>query len=289
MEKFTEFDFVTLISVLPKVWESSKIWGMKRLIALLLCAMLSQGLFGKLVQWEVSYKVSENDTEALKGYVVWDDAISGPRPGILVVHEWWGHNDYARMRAEMLAKLGYVALAVDMYGEGKLADHPENAKKFMMSVVSNRELMEARFLAALKTLKEHPYVDSLNVGAIGYCFGGGVVLNMARLNADVKGVVSFHGSVASNIKASAGIKPEILVLNGEDDPFITKEQVADFKQEMEDAGANYKFINYPGAVHGFTSKEADENGKKFGLPLAYDPKADQESWEEMKKFFSSLF
>jgi dienelactone hydrolase len=223
----------------------------------------------------------------LKGYLAYDSSIKGKRPGVLVVHEWWGLNDYARKRARMLAELGYTALAVDMYGEGKQAAHPDDAGKFSSEVMKNFDMAKARFLAGEDLLKKEPTVDPDRVAAIGYCFGGGVVLNMARQGTDLKGIVSFHGMLMPVKPAEPGmVKAKILVLHGADDKFTTPEQIQAFKDEMTKAGADYKFIAYPGAVHSFTNPEATAYGKKFNIPLAYNKKADKESWDEMKKFLA---
>ncbi len=226
----------------------------------------------------------------LKGYLAYNTNIKGKAPGILVVHEWWGLNDYARKRARMLAGLGYTALAVDMYGEGKQATHPADAQKFSSEVMMHFDTAKARFLAGEELLKKQPTVDPDRIAAIGYCFGGGVVLNMARQGADLKGVVSFHGMLGAVKPAEPGmVKAKILVLHGGDDKFTTPEQIAAFKDEMKKAGADYKFIVYPGAMHSFTNPDATAYGKKFKLPLAYNKKADKESWDEMKKFLGEIF
>jgi len=255
------------------------------LISLLLAISLpaQAAVFGE----EVSYQSGD---VTLKGYLVRDNAAQGKRPGILVVHEWWGLNDYARRRAQQLAELGYVALAVDMYGDGKTAVHPDDAGKFSGALRSNLPVMRARFKAAREFLNAQPYVDSEKNAAIGYCFGGGVVLEMARSGMDLAGVVSFHGSLGGDSKVTPGtIKAKILVANGADDPFTTPEQIVAFKAEMDAAGADYTFINYPGAKHSFTNPDADKYGKKFGLPLAYNAEADAASWKEMQAFLRSLF
>lgn len=230
------------------------------------------------------------DDQSFSGYLSYDDAIAGKRPGVLVVHEWWGHNDYARKRADMLAELGYTAFALDMYGKGKLAQHPEQAKTFMQSVINNMTVAEQRFNAAKKLLEQHPTVDKQKIAAIGYCFGGGVVLHMARQNSDLDAVVSFHGSLASSNPAQKeSINTRILVLNGADDPFITTEQIAAFKQEMKTTKADYQFINYPGVKHGFTNPAADDFGQRFDMPLAYNIKADEDSWQRMQLLFEQVF
>jgi dienelactone hydrolase len=226
----------------------------------------------------------------LKGYLAYDDKIEGKRPGVLVVHEWWGHNDYVRKRAEMLAALGYTALAIDMYGDGKQAAHPEDAGKFAGEVRKNMPVAKARFLAAMELLQQQPTVAGDDVAAIGYCFGGGIVLEMARSGLDLDGVVSFHGSLGTQNPAPKGeVKARILVLNGAADPFVKPEQIEAFKAEMEAAGVDYKFVDYPDAKHAFTNPEADANGQKFNIPLAYNAEADAASWQEMQQFFKTLF
>jgi dienelactone hydrolase len=240
------------------------------------------GVDGKEVQYSAG-------GVTLKGYIARDAHQSGKRPGVLVVHEWWGHNAYTRKRADMLAELGYVALAVDMYGDGKQADHPETAGKFAGEVMKNMPVMKQRFLAALDLLKKDPGVDAGRIAAIGYCFGGGVVLNMAREGTDLKGVVSFHGSLKASAPASkGGVKAEILVCNGADDPFVTKEELQSFDREMTGAQVKFKVVSYEGAVHAFTNPGATELGKKFNLPLAYNAKADEQSWSDMKSFLGRV-
>ena len=227
------------------------------------------------------------DNTAFKGYLAYDDQIEGKRPGVLVVHEWWGHNEYARNRARMLAELGYTALAVDMYGDGKLADHPDDAGKFARAVTENMDVAKARFIAAMDLLKKHPTVDSGYIGAIGYCFGGGIVLHMARLGVEgLDGVVSFHGSLSTETPAKRGaVKAKILVCHGAVDPFITAEQVDKFKKEMHDAQVDFKFIAYPEASHSFTNPAAGAHGG----PLKYNAAADKQSWSDMQNFFKALF
>jgi dienelactone hydrolase len=226
----------------------------------------------------------------MKGYLAYDESITGKRPGVLVVHEWWGLNDYARKRARMLAELGYTALAVDMYGDGKQAMHPDDAKAFSSELMKNFDVGKARFVAAMEFLKQQASVDPSRIAAIGYCMGGGIVLNMARQSVELKGVASFHGSLTAVKPAQPGvIKAKILVLNGGADKFITPEQIEAFKQEMKEAGADFQFISYPGALHSFTNPEATELGKKFDMPVAYNAKADKESWDEMKNFLSTIF
>ncbi len=246
-------------------------------------ALAEEGLHTEVIDYTVG-------GTTLKGYLAYDKGISGKRPGVLVVHEWWGQNDYSRKRAEMLAELGYTALALDMYGDGKSATHPEDAQKFMMEVMQNLETGEARFNAALELLKKQGTTDPERIAAIGYCFGGAVVLHMARLGTDLDGVVSFHGNLSSMHQVEPGsVKARVLVAHGAADPMVPAEQVAAFKKEMEAAKVDYRFEAYEGALHAFTNPAADENGKKFNIPLAYDADADKKSWESMKAFFTEIF
>ena len=236
---------------------------------------------------EVQYSA---EGTSLKGYLAYDDAVKGKHPGILVVHEWWGHNEYSRKRARLLAELGYTALAVDMYGEGKQASHPDDAGKFATAVMQNLGTAKVRFMSALELLRKHKTVDSNRIAAIGYCFGGGVVLHMARMGVDLKGVVSFHGSYGTQMPAQAGkVNAAVLVCHGADDQFATAEQIAAFKQEMEKAGVDYQFITYEGAKHSFTNPQADEYAKQFNIPLGYSESADKKSWEDMKQFLEKVF
>ncbi|MFZ5502087.1 MAG: dienelactone hydrolase family protein [Pseudomonadota bacterium] len=236
---------------------------------------------------EVSYNA--NGT-TLKGYVAYDDAVQGKRPGVLVVHEWWGHNEYARKRARMLAEQGYTALAVDMYGDGKQAHHPDDAGKFASEVAKDTVLAKARFDAALNLIGREATVDEFNIAAIGYCFGGSVVLNMARIGEPLKAVVSFHGGLATDTPAEAGkITARVASFTGEADPMIPASQVAAFRAEMDKAGAIYKAVTYAGAKHSFTNPDADKFGEQFKLPLAYDAVADKASWDESMIFLDAAF
>jgi len=236
---------------------------------------------------EVEYTAGD---VTMKGFLAWDANQSGPRPGVLVAHEWWGYNDYARRRARQLAELGYTALALDMYGDGKQADHPDDAGKFAAEVMQNLPEAEARFHAAHELLDAHPTTDPGKTAAIGYCFGGGVVMHMARVGEDLAAVVSFHGSLPGGpIEDPDAVRAKVLVLHGAADPFTTPEQIDAFKKSMDDAGVDYRFVAYEGATHGFTNPEADANGEKFGLPLAYDAAADEQSWQAMQDFFEEVF
>lgn len=256
-------------------------------LAALVLGLAAGAVQAKVVGKEVSYK--EGGT-TLKGYVAYDDKIKGKRPGVLVVHEWWGHNAYARKRADMLAEMGYTALAVDMYGDGKSANHPDDAKKFMMAVTSNIDTLKARFEAGMKTLKAQKTVDAKRIAALGYCFGGGTVLGMARLGADLKGVISYHGSLGTQTPAELGkVKARIAVFTGAEDPMIPPTQIEAFKQEMDQAGVNYKVTVYPGAKHSFTNPDADQYGQQFNMPLAYNAEADKDSWAQTGVFLKEIF
>lgn len=260
---------------------------MKHLIGLLGLLLVATNVHGKVVGKEVKYE--QNGTK-LVGYIAYDDAIKGKRPGILVVHEWWGHNDYARSRAKQLAKLGYVAFALDMYGDGKTADHPKDAGRFSGEVKRNMDVAEARFKAAKAQLQANAFTDPERLAAIGYCFGGGIVLEMARRGVDVKGTVVFHGSLATSSPAQKGkVKSRILVLNGASDVFVKAESISAFKLEMRKAGVDATLINYPGAKHAFTNPAATATGKKFGIPIEYNAEADKQSWQQMLEFFEGLF
>jgi len=259
----------------------------KLLMSVLLVLATFAQAQGAVIGKEVTYRAGDAD---LKGYIAYDDAIAGKRPGVIVVHEWWGLNDYARKRADMLAKAGYVALAVDMYGNGRQADHPDEAGKFAAMVSKNLPLERERFLAGLQVLKTDSHTDATRLAAIGYCFGGGVVLQMAREGVDLKVVVSFHGELGTGQPAKPGaIKARILVENGAADKFTPLATIQGFIAEMIAAKADFSFHSLPGALHSFTNPKADELGKKFNLPLAYQEKADLESWREMLDFFNRIF
>ena len=235
---------------------------------------------------EVTYAT---DSTNLKGYIAYDINAKDKRPGVLIIHEWWGHNNYVRQRADMLAELGYTALAVDMYGDGKQADHPDDAGKFAMSVMTNLPEATARFDAALKLLKSHESVDAEKIAAIGYCFGGSVALTMANSGADLDAVAAFHSGVKLPVMPTTKLKAKVLVCNGADDPFISPESVQAFKSALDSINADYKYFAYPGVKHSFTSKEADANGKKFNMPLAYDADADEKSWTSLQELFAEAF
>ena len=259
---------------------------MFRVIAAVVLGMAMAPLQAAVIGKEVSYQTGDT---VMKGYLAYDDAVTGKRPGVLVVHEWWGHNSYARKRAEMLAELGYTALALDMYGDGKTADHPDNAGKFATAVRQDQDMMQARFNAARHYLNTQETVDPKQNAAIGYCFGGSVVLSVARSGADLDGVVSFHGSLGGLPPIADKVTAKVLVANGAEDTFVSKDSIEQFNEDMETAGVDFEFINYPGAKHSFTNPGANVVGEKFGLPLEYNAEADKASWQKMQEFLDSIF
>jgi len=260
---------------------------MKKLLLMLPLSCFSATAQAAVQGKEVSYQA---DGATLKGYIAYDDSIKGKRPAVLVVHEWWGQNEYSRKRARMLAEQGYTALAVDMYGDGKVADNPDDAGKLAAGISKNLPLAKARFEAGMKLLRKHKTVDANKMASFGYCFGGGVALNMARMGEDLKGVASFHGSLGTDHPAQPGkIKARIISFSGEADPVIPADKVAAFRQEMESAGASYRVVTYPGALHAFTNPDADELGKKFKMPIAYDAEADKDSWQQAMVFLREVF
>ncbi len=233
----------------------------------------------------VSYSL---DGKTFKGYIVYDSGKQDKRPGVLVVHEWWGLNEYSRSRARQLAEMGYIAMAVDMFGDGKTGDDPKSAEELATPFYKDPTLAKTRLDAALNKLKEYTQTDSANIAAIGYCFGGFVVLNAAKLGADLKGVVSFHGGLGGVPVKKDLIKAQILICHGEADDFVNKE-VEPFKKEMDSAGIEYTFKSYPNATHAFTNPGATEKGKKFNMPIQYNAAADSASWNDMRAFFDRIF
>jgi dienelactone hydrolase len=238
---------------------------------------------------EITYQAG--DVQA-KGYVAWDADRSGERPGVLVVHEWWGNNEYSRRRADMLAELGYTGMAVDMYGDGKTADNPDAAGQLMNDLLGDLAMVRSRFNAALDVLKRHMSTDAGKMAAIGYCMGGGIVLHMARYGAALNAVASFHGALPLAI-APAGeggaVTARVAVYHGEDDAFFTAEEIGAFKAEMDNASADCLFVTLPGALHGFTNPLATANGEEYGIPLRYSELADRASWDHMQLVLQSAF
>src|SRR5512135_3773115 len=256
------------------------------LLGALLALLITAPALAAIKETPVTY--SDGET-TMKGFVVYDTAKNGKRPGIVIVHEWWGITKHIHNEARRLARQGYTAFIADMYGDGKTADNPKDAGALAGSVMKNPQAMESRFNAAREQLAKQPTVDPARIGAVGYCFGGAVVLNMARSGTDLAGVVGFHASLGLNTPAPApgSVKAKILILNGADDPFVKREQYDALKKDFDAAKTDYRIIEYPGAVHAFTNPEATELGKKFNLPLRYDAKVDEEAKAEAAKFFAA--
>jgi dienelactone hydrolase len=252
--------------------------------ALLISATLLGNAFAAIREEAVSYK--DGDT-VMKGFIVYDDAITTKRPGVVVVHEWWGITKHVHEEARNYASQGFTAFVADMFGEGRTADNPKDAGALAGSVRGNPAVMASRFNAAKDTLSKHASVNAASIGAAGYCFGGSVVLDMARAGSNLKAVAAFHADLnpAASRAAAGKVKAKLLVLNGEADPFIKPESIVSFKSEMTGAAVDYKYLSYPGAVHAFTNPEATELGKKFNIPVAYQAEADKLSKAETAKFF----
>lgn len=256
----------------------------KLLAAVAACA-LATAAHAKIQTKNIEYK--QGDT-VLQGFLAWDDAAKGKRPGVLIVHEWWGHNQHARNQAVRVAKAGYVGFALDMFGKGKVATHPKDAQAFVQEATKDPQVVTARFDAALELLEKQPQVDPEKIAAFGYCFGGGVALQMARAGEPLDAVVTFHGSLKPfGPPAEPGkVKPAILVLAGGADPMVSSEQVQAFEQEMKAAGAKLEVITYPNAKHAFTNPDA----AKAGVPgLEYNADADKKSWKAATQFLKKVF
>lgn len=240
----------------------------------------------KMKEETVSYLA---DT-TMNSFVAYDQTTDKKRPAVLIIPEWWGLNEYVKGRARQLAALGYIAMAVDLYGYGKTAPTPDSAIKLAAPFYKDPHIAKIRFDAALEKIKSYAQTDVKNIAAIGYCFGGAQVLNLARQGEDLKGVVSFHGNLMGAVPADKNLlKAKILVCHGEADQFVKPAEVAAFKKQMDSIGADYTLKTYPGATHAFTNPDATENGKKFNMPIAYNGAADTASWNEMKIFFDKIF
>ena len=256
------------------------------IVGVLFAFAFATGANAEIKEVPVTYS---DGTTTMKGFVVYDDASTAKRPGIIMVHEWWGITPHIHNEAKKYAAQGYTAFIADMYGDAKTADNPKDAGALSGGVMKDPKAMESRFNAAKAELAKQSTVNPDRIGAVGYCFGGAVVINMARTGADLKAVAGFHASLGLNTPAPAAgtIKAKILILNGADDPFVKREQYDTLKKELDAAKANYQVIEYPGAVHAFTNPEATALGEKFKLPLKYDAKADQESKAEAAKMFAA--
>jgi dienelactone hydrolase len=250
----------------------------------LMLAILALPAHGEVRTETVRYQ--DGDT-ALVGHLAWDDAIEGPRPGVIVAHEWWGLNDYAKRRADMLAELGYVAFAVDMYGAGKVTEHAKEAGGWAKQISENVDAWRRRAMLGLDLLKADPHVDPERTAAVGYCFGGATVMQMAYAGADLDGVASFHGSlpVATPEQAQA-VKASVFIAHGDADAFVPAERIVAFKQALTDAGVDWYMVSYGGVRHGFTNPDAG----RYAIPnVQYDPAADRRSWAEMQRFLEDVF
>ncbi len=225
-----------------------------------------------------------------QGYLAYDDEVAEVRPGVIIVHEWWGLNDYIVKRAHMLAELGYVALAIDMFGGGRTADTPDDAGALMTGVLNDMETGTAALRAGHQLLLDQPGVDASRTAAIGYCFGGAMVLHMARIGLPLSAVASFHGALGSFHTAEPGsIAARILVCHGEADTMVTMDDLEAFKNEMDTARAEYEVLVLPGAKHGFSSVEATANGEKYGIDVGYQAQADADSWAKLQELFGQVF
>jgi dienelactone hydrolase len=255
---------------------------MKKLLLVISLFLLSPSAEGKMITKECTYKL---DTTTFKGFLAYDDAVKGKRPGVLVVHEWWGLNDFARTQAKKLAGMGYVALAADMYGNGMNTTDPKVAGAMAGSLRGTPRLRE-RALAGLSELLHQAEVDSHRVAAIGFCFGGSAVLDLAYGGAKVNGVVTFHGGLFSPKEQDMkNIKTKFLVLHGADDPTMPRDSVLAFQESMRKSGADWQMVFYANAVHGFTNPA---NGTDNSKGAAYNPLAAQRSWEQMKMFLNEV-
>jgi dienelactone hydrolase len=251
---------------------------------LIMAVIIATGAQAEIRTERIEYRHGDS---FLEGYLAYDDSMTGKRPGVLVVHEWWGMNDYAKQRIEQLARLGYVAFALDMYGKGKVTTDPKQAGDWAGAFRNDRKLCRSRAAAGLEVLKKRPQVDPARIAAIGYCFGGMVVLEMARGGADLKGVVSFHGSLATPKPEDAGnIRGKVLVLHGADDTFESAAEISGFQEEMRRAGVDWQMTYYGGAVHAFTNPDAGKAGIKG---VGYNEAADRRSWQAMRSFFDEIF
>jgi len=256
---------------------------MKRQLAILFTALFAMNSYAALHTESVEYK--QGDT-TLEGYVAYDDSVKGPRPAVLVVHDWLGCDSYAKMRADMLAKLGYVAFAADIYGKGVRPKAPDEAMAQVKKYKGDRTLLRARVNAALSMLKKREECDPKRVAAIGYCFGGTTVLELARTGADINGIVTFHGGLDTPTRDAKNIKCKVLICHGADDPYVPATDVAALQDELRAAGVDWQMIYYSGAVHAFTRPDAGSDNSKGA---AYNEKADKRSWEAMKQFFDEIF
>ncbi len=235
---------------------------------------------------EVTYT---SGNTSLKGYIYYNAADSTKRPIVLVAPEWWGLTEYPKMRARLLAGMGYLAMAIDIYGEGKTAEDPDTAGKAATPFYQNPKEAKARIDAALAKARTYAQADTSKTAAIGYCFGGTIVLNAAKLGSDFDGIVSFHGGLEGVAPNKDLLKANMLICHGGADSFVPESQVVAFRKGLDSIGASYTFKTYPNATHAFTNPDADKKAEKFGMPIRYNAAADTASWEDMKAFLQTLF
>lgn len=259
---------------------------MKRRLALLLGGMLCAVAVTQAAVRSAALTYQSGGT-TLEGWLAYDDATTAKRPAVLIVHQWMGLTDYEKRRASMLAEMGYVVLAADIYGQGVRPANTQEAGAMAGKYKNDRNLLRERVNAALAKLKAQPLTDPARVAAIGYCFGGTTVLELARSGAELNGVVSFHGGLGSPTPADAkNIRSRVLVLHGADDPYVPAAEVEAFQKEMREAKVDWQFVAYGGAVHSFTHKES---GTDASRGAAYNEPADRRSWEAMQVFFKEIF
>jgi dienelactone hydrolase len=253
-------------------------------IIIIFIIFLSQTVMSQIHKELVQYKDGD---ATLEGYIAYDESLVNTRPGVLVVHEYFGLNDYAKMRCDMLAKLGYFAFAADIYGKGVLAKTPEEAGKLAGIYRSDRNLMRSRINSALTEMKKQKLVDADKIAVIGYCFGGTTAMELGLSGADIKGIVSFHGGLEfPNSEDFKNIKGKVLICHGSDDPYATLEAVMKVQMQLKEAGVNYQINIYSGAVHSFSNPASGSDPSKG---VAYNEQADKRSWEAMKDFFAEIF
>lgn len=258
---------------------------MKRLLSigclLMLCNLASAVVKTQAVEYSF-------DGVVCKGFVAYDDAVQEKRPGVVVVHEWWGLNEDAKNRAKMLAGLGYVALCADMYGEGQLTEHPSKAGEMATAVRKNIETWRGRAKAAIEKLQSHEKVDPKRIAIMGYCFGGSTALQIAMTgHPDIKAAISFHGALPTpTVDEAKKIRCRVLICHGADDSFIKEETISKFKSALDEAKVNYTFESYPGAKHSFTVKGIDDKAVKG---LEYNEEADKRSWASLQKLLKEVF
>lgn len=262
-----------------------KIYYLVFFLGLILSGFISQAV-PKMKEENITYK---SDGVELKGFVVYDENMKEKRPAVLVVPEWWGLNNYVKSRARQIASLGYIAMAVDIFGNGKIATNPTEAQALTTPFYQHPEMEKKRLDAAIQRIKQYPQTADKKIAAIGYCFGGGVALNSAKLGSPLEGVVSFHGTLAGVPPQKDLLKAKILVCHGAEDKLNSQKDVQTFKHQMDSVGADYIFKTYPNAEHAFTNPDATKVGKQYNIPIAYNAEADKNSWNDMKQFLNNLF